>query len=97
MEREFRSLLLFSLEECASGEWGLFGQNDHCVPQLSPAEPTRLQELAQEIQSIRAESGERNDLCEQFLYLSSLRGSNVAGEPKLAATFLSEIGEGKYS
>ena len=97
LESEFRSLLLSSLQSCAAGEWGLFGQNDRCAPQLSSPESKRLQELAQEIQSIRAGGGEHNELCDRFMTLTSLRGSHVPGEPKLAVMFLDEIGAGKYS
>jgi hypothetical protein len=50
-----------------------------------------LKELAHEIRSERLEVGQPNRACERFLHFCSLRGANVPGEPKLAATFLAEI------
>lgn len=97
VESEFRSLLVASLRECANGQWGLFGHNDHLDPEewsllRSPASD-RLKEMAYEIRALRAEFGEHNETCEKFLALCSLRGPNVRGEPKLAAAFLAGIGE----
>ena len=94
METEFQALLLSCLQKCAQGRWGLFGQNDHLDPDgryWGWPEATRLKDLAREINSIRSEFGQPNDICEQFLLLCSLRGSNVPGEPSLAARFLAEI------
>jgi hypothetical protein len=94
IENEFRTLLLSCLRECAQGRWGLFGQNDHLDPEgryWSWPEAKRLKDLAQEIKSIRLEFGQNNENCDRFLYLCSLRGSNVSGEPKLAAEFLNGI------
>jgi hypothetical protein len=95
IESEFHSVLLACLRGCAQGRWGLFGQNKHLDPRgqyLNWAEADRLKELAHEIKSIRLQIGGRNETCERFLSLCSLRGSNVPGEPKLAAAFLAEIG-----
>jgi hypothetical protein len=94
MENEFRPLLVSCLQECALGRFGLFGQNDHLDPEgryWGWPEAKRLKELAQEIQSIRLEFGQIDENCERFLQLCSLRGSNVPGEPKLAAEFLADI------
>jgi hypothetical protein len=94
IESEFRPLLLSCLRECAQGRWGLFGQNDYADPEgryWGWPEAKRLKYLAQEIKSIRQEFGQTNGSCERFLQLCSLRGSNVPGEPKLAAEFLSNI------
>jgi hypothetical protein len=94
IENEFRPLLVSCLQECALGRYGLFGQNDHLDPEgryWGWPEARRLKELAQEIQSIRLEFGQIDENCERFLQLCSLRGSNVPGEPKLAAEFLADV------
>jgi hypothetical protein len=73
----------------------LFGQNDHCDAEgryWNWPEAKRLKDLAQEIRLIRLEFGQANDECERFLQLCPLRGSNVPGEPKLAAEYLASIG-----
>jgi hypothetical protein len=94
LEKEFRSLLVACLRECAGGRWGLFGQNDHLDPDhryLNWPEAARLTRLAHDILSLHSESGASNSLCERFLHYRSLRGSNVPGEPKLAQQLLHEI------
>jgi hypothetical protein len=96
IESEFRPLLPCCLQECAHGRWGLFGQNDHLDPDgryLGWPEARRLRDLAQEMQSIRLEFGQTDEICERFIQLCSQRGSNVPGEPRLAAEFLSQIGQ----
>jgi hypothetical protein len=94
IENEFRPLLVSCLQECALGRYGLFGQNDHLDPEgrywVWP-EAKRLKELAQEIRSIRMGFGQIDENCERFLQLCSLRGSNIPGEPKLAAEFLADL------
>ena len=93
LEEEFQPLLHSCLRECASGRWGLFGQNDH--PEMNIwfnwPEAVRLREMALRIQLIRTTFGVPNDLCERFLVLCSLRGSNVLGEPRLAESFLRQL------
>ena len=94
MESEFHSLLVSCLRECAQGRWGLFGQNDHVEHYeryRGWPEAKRLVDLAHEIKSKRLEFGEANEACERFLHFCSLRGSNVPGEPILAAEFLAEL------
>jgi hypothetical protein len=74
----------------------LFGQNDHADPEgryWGWPEAKRLKDLAQEIKFIRQEFGQADGSCERFLQLCSQRGSNVPGEPKLAAEFLAAIGQ----
>jgi hypothetical protein len=96
VESEFHPLLLSCLRECAQARYGLFGQNDHVDPEgryWSWLEAKRLKDLAEEIKLIRLEFGQANENCERFLHLCSLRGSNVSGEPKLAAEFLADIGQ----
>ena len=98
LESVFGPLLVSCLEECGSGRWGLFGQNDG--PELAKyyhwEDGHRLKETALQIQSLRAEFGHPNLLVERFLYFCSLRGANVPGEPKLAKTFLDEIRRGDF-
>jgi hypothetical protein len=93
LERDFRPLLLSCLRECASGRYGLFGQND--APGVARyfqwEEADQLKEIAIEIRDLRAEFGQPNAEVDRFLHNCSLRGSNVPGEPKLAKTFLDEI------
>jgi len=87
-------MLLSCLRQCAQGRWGLFGTYDRLTPALPYViwpEAKQLKELAIEIRSLGLELGLANDACERFLELYSLRGSNVPGEPKLAAQFLAEI------
>lgn len=94
IEDEFRFLLLSCLRECSQGRYGLFGQNDHLDPEgryWPWPEAKRLKNLAQEIRSLWTEFGQTNEQCERFIRLSSLRGPNVPGEPKLAADFLASI------
>ena len=97
LEGEFGPLLRACLRKCAQGRYGLFGQNDHLDPEgryWNWPDAKRLKELAVEIKSIRLDFGQPNLTCERFLQLCSLRGSNVPGEPKLAAMFLDEIDPG---
>jgi hypothetical protein len=94
IEAEFNPLLLACMRECAQGRWGLFGRNDHIDPEGKYSdwpEARRLNDLAREIDSRRRDFGNPNQICERFLQLCSLRGSNVQGEPKLAAKFLDAI------
>lgn len=93
LEAEFKPLLLSCLLESANGRYGLFGQNEHLDPErkyLKWPEAQKLVGMAEEIQSLRSESGESNTLAERLLQFRSLRGSNVPGEPKLAKKFLAE-------
>ena len=93
MESEFLALLIRCLGDCAQGRWGLFGQNDP-LPGTGArkwSEADRLKELAREIQAVRNQAGDSNEVCARFLDLCALRGPQVPGEPKLAAAFLAEI------
>jgi hypothetical protein len=96
LEAEFEPLLIACLQKCAQGRYGLFGQNDHVDPDgryYGSPEVTRVKEMAHEIQSLHSISGSRNEICEEYLQLYSLKGSNIPGEPKLASAFLSQIGQ----
>jgi hypothetical protein len=94
MEEEFKSLLIPCLKECADGRWGLFKQNRHPEADLALqwAEADRLKELTEEIQTIRAEFGGPNPMCERFLQCCAERGENLPGEPKRAKKFLKVLG-----
>ena len=92
MEQEFQELLIPGLQKCAKGRWGLFAAYD-AVPGFENWSPggRRLRELAKSIQAIRSESGERSELCEEFLSLCTFHKPNDPGEPKLAKAFLKRI------
>ena len=96
LESEFRSLLSRVLKECASGRWGLFGQNDGTdgSKYLFWSDAEHLKSIAAEIGSIRQGFGESNPDVERFLYHCSLRGSNLPGEPRLAQSLLDELESG---
>ena len=93
----FREQLLSLLEECARGRRGLFvayeqlgGEEDR-----GWAEAARLRELAAALQSILAQEGERNALCEEFLDLCTVHGEYDPGEARLARAFLARIEKGE--
>jgi hypothetical protein len=93
-EEEFATLLRSCLEQCAAGRGNLFGHND-AFPEnerwCSWPNARRLKGLAEEISSILADSGERNEDCDRLLQLCGIRGPNFPGEPTLAAEFLADI------
>lgn len=93
----FRDQLMALLEECARGRRGLFsayerlsGEEDRSWP-----EAARLRELAAALQSIFAQNGERNALCDELLDLCTIHGENDPGEARLARAFLERIENGK--
>lgn len=90
LTQAFREQLLACLEECAAGRRGLFSDCEHLGQNAWP-EAARLRELAFALQSMLAQSGECDPLCDQFLDLCSIHGENDPGEPKLARAFLNEI------
>lgn len=88
LESEWNGLLPQCLEQCAQGRCGLFAKAE----ESEWPEAERLGALAQEIAAIHATLGSANPVCELFLHYCSLRfGSNVRGEPKMAAEFLEEL------
>ncbi|HEU0123831.1 MAG TPA: hypothetical protein VFQ91_25085 [Bryobacteraceae bacterium] len=95
IESEFHPLLIVCLQQCAEGRWGQFGQNDrlHDSRWLAWPEASRLKQLAQEVKAAHEETGTQNDVRNRFLALCALRGPNVPGEPRLAATLLLEMGK----
>ena len=98
LEAEFLELLATCLQQCARGRWGLFGaydrikeENPNLTRILTWPEADQLREHAISIQAIRAESGGRNECCDEFLRLCVLHRPNDPGEPKLAREFLDRI------
>jgi hypothetical protein len=98
LTQAFQEQLLACLEECAAGRWGLFSDREHLSEDVTEyrawPEAARLRELAFALQTILAQSGESDLLCDQFLDLCSIHGENDPGEPRLARAFLSEIAGG---
>jgi hypothetical protein len=93
----FRDQLLACLEECAHGRRGLFSEHEHLGggEDRGWPEAARLRELAAALQSILAQSGERNALCDEFLDLCTIHGEYDPGEPRLARSFLARIEKGE--
>jgi hypothetical protein len=93
----FHDQLLACLEECAHGRRGLFaeyqhlGESDH----RGWPETSRLRELAAALQSILAQSEERDALCDEFLDLCTIHGEYDPGESRLARDFLRRIEKGE--
>jgi hypothetical protein len=96
LTRAFHEQLKACLEECARGRYGLFSDREQLAEEAADAWPeaARLRELAFALQSILAQSGGQDILCDQFLDLCSIHGENDPGEPRLARAFLHEIAEG---
>ncbi len=95
LNRAFAEQLLACLDECARGRHGLFaepieGDADHAWP-----EAARLRELAVALQSLLAQQGERNALCDEFLDLCTMHGESHPGERRLARLFLERIERGE--
>lgn len=93
----FREQLIALLEECAHGRRGLFSEYEHLGGEVDRGWPEaeRLRELAAALQSIFAQDGQRNPLCDEFLDLCTIHGENDPGEPRLARTFLARIEKGE--
>lgn len=79
------------LRACAAGRWGLFG-SDQFAGYFGPAS-SELVEQIDEIDALRRRLGytEPNPLGAKFLALRKWHDSNRPGDPKLAATLLSEL------
>ena len=90
----FRGQLLALLEECARGRRGLFSEYPGNEESRWP-EAERLRELAAALQSIVAQDGERNALCDEFLDLCTIHGESHPGEARLARVFLARIEKGE--
>ena len=87
----FRDQLLACLEECAHGRRGLFAEHAHLGEEHAWPEAGRLRELAAALQSILAQSEERDALVDEFLDLCSIHGEYDPGEPRLAREFIRRI------
>src|ERR1700747_1072785 len=90
----FREQLLALLEECAHGRQGLFSEYPGDAQRTWP-EAAQLRELAAALQSILAQDGERNALCDEFLDLCTIHGEGDPGEARLARAFLVRIEKGE--
>ena len=92
----FRDQLMELLKECAHGRHGLFAGYEHLGGDQDRGWPEaeRLRELAAALQSVLAQSGERNALCDEFLDLCTIHGENDPGEPRLARMFMARIDKG---
>ncbi len=92
----FRDQLIACLEECAHGRKGLFSEYEHlgAEDERGWPEASRLRELAAALQSIFAQSEERDPLCDEFLDLCTMHGESHPGEPRLARAFLARIDKG---
>ncbi len=93
----FRDQLVACLEECAQGRRGLFAEHEHLGGDEGNSWPeaSRLRELAAALQSILAQSEERDALADEFLDLCTIHGESDPGEPRLARNFLRRIGRGE--
>jgi hypothetical protein len=91
----FRDQLLACLEVCAQGRRGLFAEHEHLGEENAWPEASRLRELAAALQSILAQSEERDALVDEFLDLCSIHGEYDPGEPRLAREFMKRIDRGQ--
>lgn len=94
LESEFRTKLVAALCNCAAGQWGLFGQNNHLLNVHSP-EAEQLLEIGSSIEHLRRKAGlsEPFQLLESFLSKRGRKGENALGESRLAMEWLKELGE----
>src|SRR5258706_524701 len=95
LEAEFRDALITELRRCASGTWGLFGQNDHvwsANERHREPKPEALLRLGEQIADLRLTLGlvEPFALHHRLLKLRGRKGPNVPGEAKLARQWLDE-------
>lgn len=96
LHRAFSEQLLACLDECARGRRGLFSESVGEDGEERPwPEAARLRELAVALQSVLAQQGERNALCDEFLDLCTIHGESHPGERKLARSFLERIERGE--
>lgn len=95
LARAFSEQLLACLEECARGRKGLFSEYVGDEDETPWAEAVRLRELAVALQSVFAQLGQRNALCDEFLDLCTIHGESHPGERRLARIFLERIERGE--
>jgi hypothetical protein len=94
LETEYAAELVAALRVAASGEWGLFGHNEHLQPRtaIAPVIET-LREIGEAIDNARAQLGlPPFELQQQFL---ASRGRPLSpqavGEPKQAQAWLDRL------
>jgi hypothetical protein len=94
LETEFRTKLVIALRDCANGQWGLFGQNDHVLKIRCPV-AEELLEIGTVIEELRRNAGmsETFELYESFHSKRGWKGENALGESRLAKKWLKELGE----
>jgi hypothetical protein len=91
MEAEYRALFVEALRHCASGQWGLFGQNNPPI-RMRPAAVGELSDLADRINALRRKLGEAAfELLERYLAACGRHDENQVGEPKMAAIWLKDF------
>ena len=92
LEAEYRSLLTAALRDCAAGQWGLFGHNEHLYPRGRPAVVDELFDLAQAINRLRDQLGESSfQLHDRFAEARGVQAENALGELKRAHAWLEEF------
>jgi hypothetical protein len=101
LEQEFRSKLVRALERCASGAWGLFGQNDHLADSPSGLVDAEFEgsgakeivELGEAINSLRRELGDAAAFppYASFLSLRGRKDGNALGDARLAKEWLDRL------
>jgi hypothetical protein len=98
-EKEFRELLISSLQKCRDGSMGVFlteakaARLGDVYPRLVWPEARQLKSLAEEIKSLREQLGESTEgsLYAKYRQYCSRDGANDPGGARLAAGFLAEI------
>ncbi|MGA2569006.1 MAG: hypothetical protein ABSF23_00665 [Terracidiphilus sp.] len=96
LSRALSEQLIACLDECARGRRGLFSEFiSEDGEESGWPEAARLRELAVALQSVLAQQGERNALCDEFLDLCTIAGESHPGERKLARAFLERIERGE--
>ena len=95
LETEFRTKLVSALRNCANGQWGMFGQNEHFPQCPRSSEGEELLEIGASIEELRRKAGIPDDF-ELYIAFKSKRGrqgENAMGETRLAKKWLEELGE----
>ena len=92
LEREYRAVLTKALTDCAGGQWGLFGHNEHLHESPDPAELTELRGLAEAINRLRRRLGHGPfSLHDEFEAARGPADANDLGEPKQAQAWLQRL------
>lgn len=98
-KKEFQTMLLACLPECARGRWGLFGQHERnhgaafARRYYSWPQAEQVIALAEEVKALREACEDRSPfpLLERFFDLRNLQGQDVLPEPKLALQLLQQL------